>query len=172
MMIYKLVRYIFLILLSLPAVAHIPVLVNKAPINCYLSQVFYSKDQMIFNRGKTNDHLFFIHNMTLTPLIVTHIKESPGAGAGWASRLNPGEWSALHMHRSDFTFNCYDIYDKGELTQVSCENSVIICTADSKEAAAHADISSYWVAENQAFSQILEQVEKRGFILKNKPRLQ
>jgi len=107
--------------------------------------------------------LVVIHNLSNTDLWITHPVSDPGASAGWSSRLQAGNWSALALDKEKFELSCIES-KPGHEQQVPCQGVISVCrwakvTMPAKET------GTYWAGENMALSSLTEHLGGRGFKL-------
>ncbi len=110
--------------------------------------------------------LFFIHNLTKSDLWITHPLTNPGASAGWTTRLQAGNWSALALNKGAFIVNCVESRP-GHEQQMPCEGSIAVCQWNAKgvKIPANAKKTTFWAAEDMSLSGLTAAVGARGFVL-------
>ncbi len=98
--------------------------------------------------------IFIISNVSTQPILLDHVRgANPGVGAGWESRLLPGNYSALLVSHKGFELSCKPL---------SCLNAVSI-----KEKPLKLDRGeNYWVAEDKSCHNLIKKIRKRGFKIK------
>lgn len=107
--------------------------------------------------------LVMIHNLSNTDLWITHPVSDPGASAGWSSRLQADNWSALAVDKENFELSCIES-KPGHEQQVPCQGVISVCglakiTMPAKET------GTYWAGENMSLSNLKEHLGGQGFEL-------
>ncbi len=107
--------------------------------------------------------LVMIHNLSNTDLWITHPVSDPSASAGWSSRLQAGNWSALALDKKAFELSCIES-QPGHEQQVPCRGVISVCkwlgvTMPTKEK------GTRWAGENMTLSDLTAHLGGRGFEL-------
>lgn len=107
--------------------------------------------------------LVMIHNLSNSDLWITHPVSEPSASAGWSSRLQAGNWSALALDQDNFELSCIES-KPGHEQQVPCHGVISACewttvSMPKKEK------GTFWAAENMALSNLVGHLGGRGFQL-------
>lgn len=110
-----------------------------------------------------NNTLFFIHNLTKADLWITHPVSNPGASAGWASRLQSQNWSALLVDKGPFELTCIESRP-GHEQQIACEGAVAVCNMKKGKIPSTAQ-GTFWVGEDKSLAALSADVGGRGFEL-------
>lgn len=112
--------------------------------------------------------LIFIHNLTSTDLWITHPVQNPGASAGWTTRLQDGNWSALALSKGPFILECIESRP-GHEQQIPCEGAIAVCKWKGKgvKIPASAQGVTLWAAENMSLDALTAAVGARGFVIPN-----
>jgi hypothetical protein len=99
-------------------------------------------------------------------LWVTHPVTNPGASAGWTTRLQGGNWTALALKKGPFVLNCIESRP-GHEQQVPCEGEIAVCKWNAKKVKIPADSqgTTFWVAEDMSLDALIAAVGARGFVL-------
>jgi hypothetical protein len=104
--------------------------------------------------------LMMIHNLSDADLWITHPVSEASANAGWSSRLQAGNWSALALDISSFELSCIES-KPGHEQQVPCSGVISICrwpvTMPKKSP------GTYWAGENMALAGLLGHLGTNGF---------
>lgn len=108
--------------------------------------------------------LVFIHNLTSADLWITHPVTNPGASAGWSTRLQNGNWSALALNKGPFALNCIESRP-GHEQQVPCEGLIAVCKWKGVKIPENGQGSTFWVAEDMSLSALTAAVGARGFVI-------
>lgn len=107
--------------------------------------------------------LVYIHNISNTDIWITHPVTNPGASAGWTTRLQAGNWSALAVNNPSFELNCIESRP-GHEQQVPCQGVIAVCQwSDAKIPAS--DQGTFWAGEDMTLSALTAAVGGRGFVL-------
>lgn len=109
------------------------------------------------------DSLVFIHNLTPTDLWTTHPVAEAAASAGWTSRLQGDNWSALAMKKGSFILNCIES-TPGHEQQVPCQGAIAVCKWKKTKFPENAQ-GTFWAAEDMSLSALIAAVGARGFII-------
>lgn len=107
--------------------------------------------------------IIMIHNLSTVDLWITHPVSDPGATAGWSSRLQSGNWSALSMDQSAFKLSCIESRP-GHEQQISCKNVVGVCEW-STSASPKKPSGISWAGENMALSPLVAYIGRHGFVV-------
>ncbi|NSL17125.1 hypothetical protein HRQ65_01850 [Tatlockia micdadei] len=132
---------------------------DKMPSDC--KPVAVKGETLMVSAKKPS--LVMIHNLSNTDLWITHPVSDPGASAGWSSRLQAGNWSALALDQKNFELSCIES-KPGHEQQVPCQGVISVCrwakvTLPAKE------IGTFWAGENMVLSNLMEHLGGRGFEL-------
>ncbi len=107
--------------------------------------------------------LYLFQNISDKSFWLNHaVTKDPGASAGWASEIGPGNWSVLTIsgNRGDFLMNCSEIRD-GTVDYLDCKNLVKVCRLIDAEFNSE-NSGSYWIAENKSLNSNLAAITSRG----------
>ena len=107
--------------------------------------------------------LVFIHNLTKSDLWITHPVTNPSASAGWASRLQADNWSALAVDKGSFVLNCIES-KPGHEQQVPCEGAIAVCQWRGMKIPGN-EQGTFWAAEDKSLSALTAAIGARGFVL-------
>ncbi len=107
--------------------------------------------------------LVMIHNLSSIDLWVTHPVTEASANAGWSSRLDAGNWTALALDDASFELSCIESRP-GHEQQVPCAGLLSVCQF-SPVKATKAESGTFWAGENMALSALMAHVGSRGFVL-------
>lgn len=111
--------------------------------------------------------LIFINNLAKTDLWITHPVDEPSASAGWTTRLQSGNWSALTVNKGPFVLNCIES-KPGHEQQIPCEGAITVCQWNKMKMPASAQ-STFWVAEDKTLAELITAVGGRGFVIPTAP---
>lgn len=107
--------------------------------------------------------LVFIHNLTKTDLWITHPVTDPSASAGWSSRLQADNWSALTVDKPSFILTCIES-KPGHEQQVPCEGTIAVCQWRGAKIPGN-EQGTFWAAEDKSLSALTAAIGARGFVL-------
>ncbi len=107
--------------------------------------------------------LVMIHNSTKTDIWLTHPVSDPGASAGWSSRLQADNWSALALDKDSFELSCIES-KPGHEQQVPCNSVISLCKWSSVSLPSK-EKGSYWAGENLNLTKLISHLSGRGFKL-------
>jgi hypothetical protein len=107
--------------------------------------------------------LVFIHNLSNTDLWITHPVAEPSASAGWTSRLQAGNWSALAVDKPPFVLNCIESRP-GHEQQVPCEGAIAVCQWPNVKIPGN-EQGTFWAAEDKSLDALTAAIGARGFVL-------
>ena len=107
--------------------------------------------------------LVMIHNVSNTDLWITHPVSEPSASAGWSSRLQAGNWSALALDKEAFELSCIES-KPGHEQQIPCNGVISVCSWSEMTMPKQA-ISTYWAGENMILPNLMAHLGGHGFEL-------
>lgn len=107
--------------------------------------------------------LVMIHNLSKIDLWMTHPVTEDAANAGWSSRLQGGNWSALALDKKTFDLSCIESRP-GHEQQVPCAGLLAACQW-TKVKMPKKQPGTFWAGEDMALSALKAHVGSRGFIL-------
>ena len=107
--------------------------------------------------------LVMIHNLSSVDLWITHPVSEPNASAGWSSRLQGGNWSALALDKKSFELSCIESRP-GHEQQVPCAGLLAICQW-TKMTPPKSASGTFWAGEDMTLTALTAHVGSRGFIL-------
>lgn len=145
---------ICLLLLSSLVVAE-----STLPVGCQAVAVQGESVTVTAKKAK----LVFIHNLATTDLWITHPVTNPSASAGWTTRLQAGNWSALAVNKGPFLLNCIESRP-GHEQQVPCEGAIAVCQWKGVKIPA-SDQSTFWAGEDMSLPALTAAIGGRGFVL-------
>lgn len=109
----------------------------------------------------SEQRVLLIHNLSETDLWITHPVTDPSASAGWSSRLEGGNWSALTLDKNSFELSCIES-KPGHEQQVACAGMIAICEWASIKIPSQLK-GTFWAAENQSLANLKTNLGGRGF---------
>lgn len=113
---------------------------------------------------KTNKYkLVYIHNLAPTDLWITHPETNPGANAGWTTRLQTKNWSALAVDKGPFSLNCIES-SPGHEQAIPCEGAIAVCQWKGVKFPKESQ-GTFWAAEDMSLPALSAAVGGRGFVL-------
>ncbi len=106
--------------------------------------------------------LVMVHNLSTIDLWITHPVAEPNSSAGWSSRLQAGNWSALALDKKSFELSCIESRP-GHEQQIPCVGLLAACqwtnvTVPKKES------GTFWAGEDMSLSALTAHVGSRGFV--------
>lgn len=107
--------------------------------------------------------MVFIHNVSAGDLWITHPVSEPSASAGWSSRLETGNWSALIVDKKSFELSCIES-KPGHEQQTPCSAALTVCQWTSVKLPDQAQ-GTFWAGENMPLDALKAYVGGKGFIL-------
>ncbi len=107
--------------------------------------------------------IIFIHNITQHDLWITHPASDQGASAGWSSRLQSSNWSALALDKGPFELSCIESRP-GHEQQIPCEGAIEVCQWDKVKFPENSK-GTFWASEDMSLSALTATIGGRGFIL-------
>ncbi|TAL61595.1 MAG: hypothetical protein EPN84_07745 [Legionella sp.] len=119
--------------------------------------------QAVTIQAKKNK-LIFIHNLAGTDLWITHPVTDPSASAGWTTRLQAGNWSALAVDKGPFELSCIESRP-GHEQQIPCEGSIAVCKWKGVKFPKNDEAGTYWAAEDKSLDALTAAVGSRGFVI-------
>lgn len=111
----------------------------------------------------TKPTVIMIHNLSTTELWLTHPSQEGRANAGWSSRVQSDNWSALALDRKKFTLNCIESRP-GHEQQIPCKEVVAVCQMQDVTVPEHLS-GTFWAGENMAMAPLIAYIKRRGYIL-------
>lgn len=110
--------------------------------------------------------LFLIHNIIDNDLWITHPVTDPGASAGWSSRLQSDNWSALVIEKGPFILSCIESRP-GHEQQIPCEGTLVVCKWK-KVKIPSANTGDFWASEDVSLEALKTAIGGKGFVLPTK----
>jgi hypothetical protein len=111
----------------------------------------------------TNPSVVMIHNLSSKDLWITHPVSEPSASAGWSSRLQGGNWSALALSAKEFDLSCIESRP-GHEQQVPCAGLLAACKW-SKATMPEKKTGTFWAAEDMTLTALKAHLGSDGFVL-------
>jgi hypothetical protein len=115
------------------------------------------------NLSADSPSVVMIHNLSSIDLWVTHPVAESDASAGWATRLQAGNWSALALDQKDFVLTCIESLP-GHEQQVPCAGLLAACLW-SKVKMPETESGTFWAGENLSLSALTAHIGSRGVVL-------
>src|SRR5690606_917703 len=103
------------------------------------------------------------YNSSQTDLWITHPVSDPSAGAGWSSRLEAGNWSALALDKKKFELSCIESRP-GHEQQIPCTGMIAVCEWPTVRIPEQAK-GTFWAGENMTLAALTAYLGGRGFKL-------
>lgn len=133
---------------------------STLPVGC---QAVAVQGESVTLKAK-NSRLVFIHNLSSTDLWITHPVKNPSASAGWTTKIQGGNWSALALKKGPFVINCIESRP-GHEQQVPCEGQIAVCKWNGVKVPEKDQGSTFWAAEDMSLSALTAAVGARGFVI-------
>lgn len=108
--------------------------------------------------------LMMVHNLSSGDLWITHPVSEPNAGAGFSSRIQAGNWSALVMSDKIFELSCVESMP-GHEQQIPCRDVIAVCQWDKVKLSTEQASSTYWAGEDMGLSPLMAYLSRCGFSL-------
>lgn len=137
---------------------------SEFPQGCGQGGYSYSGQTIAFTSdGSTKQRIYLIKNTANYIVVLNNVSQNNGMDAGWATRLDPGHWSALAMNRNQFTLSCMARREvPPSLSYVSCSEAVKVC-AITPSMQNNSQNGSFWIAENQDLNSVMRAITSKGF---------
>lgn len=140
--------------------------INNYPVNCVRKGVGIKDWKVVARKNPlaTKTQLLLLTNVRKQPIYIDMYKKDPGASAGWLTRLDPQNWSALTTGMKHFAFVCLQQNGNKGLRKVDCGHYINGCwmTVNRKP---HPNDGSYWVVDNKLLQAAYLIMNQRGFKL-------
>lgn len=107
--------------------------------------------------------LVMIHNLSQTDLWITHPVTEASANAGWTSRLQANQWSALVLDKESFELTCIES-KPGHEQQIPCVGVIAVCQWPTVTIPEQ-QTGTYWAGENMDLPDLTTHLGSRGFVL-------
>ena len=107
--------------------------------------------------------VFLIQNLSSNDIWITHPVSEPSASAGWSSRLEAGNWSALTVDKKAFELSCIESRP-GHEQQIACEGVLAVCGWASVKLPANAN-GTFWAGENMTLAALTAELGGRGYVV-------
>lgn len=131
------------------------------PKGCTAQSYEFKGNNLILNESFSKQSLYLLHNVSDNSFWLNHVmSEDPGASAGWGSKLDIDNWSAIAMDKENFEMNC-TILGSGEVKNLDCKEVIKVCKFE-KPAFNSEDSGSFWVSENKPLTELLQAIKSRG----------
>lgn len=111
---------------------------------------------------KQADWVYVLHNTTKQPVYINHPADHPGtASAGWGSRIDAKQWSALMLNRPAFALTCQNSILNNKHSVVACKKVLQVYRFKPHHLAKNKQ-NSFWIGENQSLDKLLNTLHTRG----------
>ena len=140
--------------------------------NAYAEEIFPPGCKAVMIQGEQLNlsakkrALVMIHNLSSLDLWVTHPVSEASASAGWSTRIQAGNWTALALDQASFELSCIESRP-GHEQQVECAGLLSVCQYPAVKAP-KADAGTFWAGEDMDLSALMAHVGSRGFVLPSK----
>lgn len=130
---------------------------QKFPEGCSNEGFTYEDKTIRFNSDNSpTQRVYLISNQSARAIHLNHIKSDMGASAGWLSRIDKQQWSALAVNQPNFSLTCIN-YTPPNFGAISCQSIVSVCSYP-----ATGNAGTYWVTENKPLDELLKTMQQRG----------
>ena len=138
--------------------------IGNYPLNCNDNGILFRnwKIHLTRNRLATHPQLLWLTNTSRQAVIIDMVNKHPSASAGWSSKIDPQNWSAMLQQKSRFALQCFTA--DGKYRHIDCGNMISACWMPVK-AAKKVLNGNYWVSENRSMQGTYENIDHRGFYL-------
>lgn len=103
--------------------------------------------------------LYLIRNISeFQQLLLSH-PTNTAMSAGWESRLDRGQWSAITISRPNFVVNCFG-RRPGAIGYVDCGSVLQVCAYSNLRAGE----GGYWASENKSLSETIGTLKSRNLV--------
>ena len=107
--------------------------------------------------------IVMMHNLSTMDVWITHTVQKTGAGAGWSSRVQAGNWSALVLRSKAFKLSCIESRP-GHEQQIPCSGVLAVCKWPNVSIPEKMS-GTFWAGEDMSLSPLKAYIERRGFVL-------
>lgn len=105
--------------------------------------------------------IYFFENKSQKSIWLDRYSKNPGASAGWATYIRPGNWSALVVNnKKDLVITCTTI-QPGTVISIDCAKVLRFC-APKNGSATPLLKGTYWLAEDKPPENFVKTLEKKG----------
>jgi hypothetical protein len=124
------------------------------------SQIENNKIILLGSAEHHASQIYFFKNTSRQSVFIDHVKQNPGASAGWSSYLRPYHWSALVLNQKNFTVSCVMI-QPGKVIPLNCSRTLFICSPQNIIPRLPLK-GNYWLVEDKPWNLFLRQLVKQG----------
>lgn len=133
----------------------------------YCRPILPIKQELVVKPQDKQAVVVLINNVHDKNLWLTHPVAEPSASAGWTTRIQPKNWSAIIVKGSAFNIACIE-QSPGQEQRIACAHTLRACRM-TKADLSSLDAGTYWLAEDKSRREILAAIEERGIKLKEAP---
>jgi hypothetical protein len=109
--------------------------------------------------NKLSHRVFLIHNSTSGAIVINQLNTTGAmGGAGWTSKIDANQWSALAMSQSNLALNC-ESFSPPYYRMMDCSTGLSVCSYQSK-----GNTGSFWIVENTSFPNVIKTLKQRKII--------
>lgn len=120
-------------------------------------------DEELVKLSTKKPTLVMVHNLSNMDIWITHPVSEPSASAGWSSRLQAGNWSALALDKKSFDLSCIESRP-GHEQQVPCAGLLAACQWSNVKVP-KTESGTFWAGEDMSLTALTAHVGSRGFVL-------
>ena len=128
------------------------------PSNCHILSQQTAEVKLT---SKKSSMVVFYNHSALDLWLIHPVKEGT-MGAGWTSRLQPGNFTALALQDKEFIIQCISS-KPGHEQHVPCLGVTNICQWADVTYPKNSEQGTYWAAENKKLTPLMQDLQKRGF---------
>ena len=137
-------------------------LVSSLPQGCGKEGItFLQNGQLILGNqnNPSNQQIYLIRNRSdYTQIVLAH-PTTTEMNAGWTSRLDEGQWSAITVTGLPFNLTCFG-RKPGAIGYVDCQSVLMVCSYPN--VTTEGTGGNYWVSENKGLIDTLSTLKMRG----------
>lgn len=114
----------------------------------------------------TSPSLLILMNVTDDDLWLTHPEPETGASAGWNSKLQSGQFSALVLNQEKFVLQCIES-TPGHEQHIPCQGALAVCIWKTVKIPRN-EVGTFWAVEDKRLAALKLALIKRNFIFPEK----
>lgn len=138
-------------------------------VNLYAQEIFpegcvpFVVENDVITLTTEKPAIVMMHNLSAMDIWITHTTQKAGAGAGWSSRVQAGNWSALVLRSPSFNLSCIESRP-GHEQQIPCTEVLAVCKWPNVSIPEKMS-GTFWAGEDMPLSPLKAYIERRGFVL-------
>lgn len=109
--------------------------------------------------------IIFLHSLAKNDIWIVHQAQGDSLQSNWSSKLSPGKWSALVLHKQPqaIRFNCVESIP-GHEQRTSCRDVLAICQWPKAKVPENENTIRF-IAESMNLSALIAYSERKGYVL-------